>query len=121
MNYAIINDEMVVLSGDWPKTKEGSIKESIRKYEHLLDYLLYQKNHESSWNLTVPTLYTDSCALCEKYFKNGCVNCPVYKKTKKLCCDGTPFNKYEKAEEENDFDAAIKACKDEIKFLKSLL
>lgn len=31
------------------------------------------------------------CALCKTHLSNKCVGCPVFKKTKELFCEGTPY------------------------------
>lgn len=76
----------------------------------------------------------DNCALCQKYFfKEGiksCMGCPVEKRTKKLCCDGTPYEEWDEhqdTEHEDDSNERKIYCKEcgeialkELKFLKSL-
>jgi hypothetical protein len=59
------------------------------------------------------------CKLCQMYRSNGCVRCPIFKKTRIAYCHGTPWIYI-------DFNAKrtspwCEAVEEEIEFLISLL
>ncbi|NJL71047.1 MAG: hypothetical protein HC888_05240 [Candidatus Competibacteraceae bacterium] len=72
-----------------------------------------------------------NCALCRMFNwqwpdneiekANTCKGCPVYEKTGRKFCEGTPIDRTEEAEETGDIDAFILAAREEVAFLRSLL
>ncbi len=72
-----------------------------------------------------------SCALCNMFFESGCQGCPVSCQTGKDCCNGTPYIRARETIREylslpldrrhHELPAIVKAVKDEIQFLESLL
>lgn len=70
----------------------------------------------------------DKCALCQKFASNYCSGCPVFKKTLKRGCDGTPYFRaydayyaWKKAQDDDHKAEWCKAAQAEVVFLKSLL
>ena len=66
-----------------------------------------------------------NCPLCQEFWNDGCVGCPVYEHTGQMSCDGTPYDDWThhrwesgmKAETPEDKLQAQKM----LDFLKSLL
>ena len=114
--YGITDNVIVKRSGEWPKSKWGALRESIRKYKWLEKEL-------DKGKLEYPPFATiKSCALCQLYYDRGtCVVCPVGKKTGQTDCFLTPYDKYRNAVENYNMKAARKAVPMEIVFLESLL
>lgn len=110
IKYYVEDDIVRATGGDWPKTKKGALREAIRKWEWLVTYLDRAKH--------VPTTGRGSCALCVTI---DCDECPVYAKTGRDSCKGTPYMDYYIAAERDNMESAKKAAKEEVKFLKSLL
>lgn len=72
---------------------------------------------------------TDNCPLCRLYFDYGCYDCPVEVKMKMVCCEGTPYQKWSRHQEDSHgmfvpFKVECLECKDlaikELEFLRSL-
>lgn len=61
-------------------------------------------------------LGTDNCPLCHLYYRFGCRGCPVYQKTGKSDCWGTPYDEYRTANR-----AAQKQAVAMLNFLQDLL
>ena len=62
-----------------------------------------------------------NCALCQKYIKKECVDCPVYKVTRKTACERTPYREYEIAQSLGKPARLLKKlAQKEVDFLKSL-
>lgn len=87
------------------KKGEDPLELSIEKWEDVVDKGL---DADQGW---------ENCALCEKYFPSGCSDpckgCPIFEKTGKHFCDGTPYEKYQITADED-------IAKEEVEFLKSL-
>jgi len=72
-------------------------------------------------------LDSDDCPLCGMFYRNNCEGCPVYLKTGKWACGGTPYSAAHKAWSfwdeggENGMEAAHAAARAEVAFLQSLL
>jgi len=73
-----------------------------------------------------------NCALCKLFVEDECVDCPVYIKTGRRSCRGTPYENWAHHQANNHFDEFSEAytvecpkCKElaqkELEFLKSLL
>ena len=109
-------DEVIKESGEWPTTKLGALKESIRKWKWLRKYLNTAD--------IVPLSDWRSCALCDLYLFDGdgsCDGCPVKHKTGKEDCSGTPYYEYTNAEMFQNTSEAKEAADKEIVFLESLV
>ena len=111
----VAEEEMGILFHDdfpkrmsWKQARELSVK----KWETIAEFIKKEK-------LIVGDVDAASCALCENagISLNDCDFCPVYKKTGRDMCCGTPFIKYMDA---GDVPAALKAARAEVKFLKKL-
>jgi len=101
---------------------ENPIDVSIKKWEDALEFAESCKVHDYSFfgDIWYMVLFADNCALCYKYIDDGCRCCPIFLKTGKAACYGTPFIEVKHAIKEQDADRLINGIKDEIKFLKSL-
>ena len=73
---------------------------------------------------------TDDCALCERYWEDDCMECPIYEHTDNIYCKSTPY--YAWAEHHNEFHFVqfcrkihCEECKElaqkEFDFLKEIL
>ena len=60
------------------------------------------------------------CALCDLFWKNECVGCPVFLKTGLEYCDGTPFFEAWKSLDDGKEKEFREAAAKEVEFLKSL-
>jgi len=83
----------------------------------------WKDNVENAKAGIFPGLSRNACALCNRFYEEDCVLCPIYLKTKKRYCKRTPFWKVsELCDVEDEVNPAIlEACQEELKFLKSLL
>ena len=93
--------------------KDKSLKESIKKWKHIA----------SGKNKELPGSH--NCPLCVAYqdiSNDTCFNCPVYKRTGKHLCRGTPYSLA--IDKRCEFGAHSKEYLDaaqlEVEFLKSL-
>jgi len=57
----------------------------------------------------------NSCALCAKFYKRDCRDCPVRARTGKIQCGGSPYDEWECQQ-----IGAVSAALKELAFLKSL-
>jgi hypothetical protein len=89
-----------------------ALKESIKKWENNVI-----KAHENKEILTGP----ENCPLCRLYKDRGCEGCPICIETYEMECNNTPNTMIEAILFDNVEGNLEKACKDEVKFLKSLL
>lgn len=94
-------------------TPNKALKESIKKWKHIA----------SGKNKELPGSH--NCPLCVAYqdiSNDTCFNCPVYKRTGKHLCRGTPYSLA--IDKRCEFGAHSKeyldAAKLEVEFLKSL-
>lgn len=62
-----------------------------------------------------------ACALCQLFFQNGCVGCPVAERTERFRCLDTPYVTAYLAAQNGDLKEFRAAAFDELAFLKSLL
>lgn len=124
MKYFVEGDEVEVKSGTWPKSTNGALKESIRKWEWLVEWL--EKNPKEN----APFASVDSCALCHLFYKVGsndqasCDGCPVFEKTRGVECRLTPYISYSTNSgryADGRQGVALAAARKEVEFLKSLL
>lgn len=62
------------------------------------------------------------CPLCDLYISRACNGCPVYKRTGRVWCGNTPFEKWRRLAwaGRGDHPQAIEAAQAELAFLKSL-
>jgi len=74
----------------------------------------------------------DNCALCKLFLKDECIDCPVYAKTKRTGCRGTPYEDWIDHQGNHFYHATehyyvvrCSECKElaqeELEFLRSLL
>ena len=69
----------------------------------------------------------DNYALCQEFHAKGCMECPVYKKTRNPFCRGTPYAKWEDLHIDKFryrhacTEEHLQAAQDELEFLRSLL
>jgi len=105
---------VVLVAGDFPKTKKAALKESIRKWEFIVDY--HKKNPHRGQPLDARD---SSCALCKLFAEDHtCRGCPVANAAMNYSCRGTPWVNYQWADTPTKcLNAAIR----ELNFLKSLL
>lgn len=82
-----------------------ALKGSIAKWQAIVDG-------------TGEDLGCDNCPLCQLFWDNECVNCPVYEKTGEWRCDGSPYINYD---EDLDDEAKKRSAQAELDFLISLL
>lgn len=47
---------------------------------------------------------SENCALCEEFINNDCIKCPVYEKTDRGGCGGTPYSDWKTHQEEAHFN-----------------
>jgi hypothetical protein len=78
------------------------------------------------------SISSSACALCGLFFlvyrespetTLSCYGCPIFERTKKSYCEGTPYYNVQAIVEEGTglFTDLVKRCKEEVKFLESLL
>ena len=91
---------------------EGSIDDSIAKWEFIRDHLDEIDPGEDGGPST--------CALCHKYFHAHCDQCPVSEYTGLEFCDGTPYKDWEELYSDENPDEIMKIVKKEVAFLKRL-
>lgn len=105
--------------------KQEALEKSIEKWETNLGFAERGEveNVKYGWR---------DCPLCVLYNNthDSCRGCPVFEKTGRLWCAGTPFNVVSGICDEHDNDTLaedsksasvlIEACRDEVEFLKSL-
>lgn len=66
----------------------------------------------------------NNCPLCAEFYNDFCEGCPVRKKTKEICCEGSPYVVWSN---ETNADGLAntplkkKLAQAELRFLKSLL
>ena len=66
------------------RKQRDALQESIwHWYENLSLALGDMPNHA--------VMNSQSCRLCDLYYENACIDCPVRIRTRKRYCDGTPF------------------------------
>ena len=75
------------------KREEKAVRKSIEHWERMRNYTLNDFLDEPTENPD-----TDNCPLCCLYMlgheiENECLHCPIFKKTGKTHCYGTPYNK----------------------------
>jgi len=96
-----------------------AIKKSIEKWEKIVS----EKGRDEG---------DDNCALCGLFLKDECIDCPVYAKTKRKGCRGTPYEDWIDHQgnhfyyaNEHYYVVKCPECKElaqkELEFLKSLL
>src|SRR3990167_8066914 len=87
MRYSVEDGELIA-KGEWPTTRKGALAESIKKWKWLVKWHF---EHPKSGALLADSM---SCALCNLYIGDDCVDCPVRKCTgQPQCCD-TPYFRY---------------------------
>jgi len=91
-----------------------ALKLSIKHWEENL-------SHAKDNDLDKINIGTTYCALCVLYFKKICFGCPVFNVTGMIDCKGSPYIAVVELIKYNKSDGMVKACSDEVEFLKSLL
>lgn len=67
------------------------------------------------------------CPLCvlfnppDKNSETDCVGCPIFQKTKRRYCNGTPYEKFSEADDVEDDEMKQTWAYEEVEFLKALL
>jgi len=131
MKYSIIECD-IVSKGKWPKSKKAALNESIRKWEWLVGEL---EGMDLDGATPFPVPDHESCALCYIYMPfsapssfDECRGCPVFEKTSKKYCKGTPYyrflevmDNFSSSRSRANLREAINTAKSEVKFLQSLL
>jgi len=100
------------------KTTLEALKKSIEKWEKIVAEEGEDRGGEN-------------CALCELFAEDECVGCPVYAKTGKTDCKGTPYKDWHEHQRDHFYEleeplvVRCPKCKEiaqkEVEFLKSLL
>lgn len=98
-------------------TREQALDLAIEKWELIADHAGEVDNFGGR-----------SCALCRLYYRDEeddtCEGCPVWEKTGRSGCDGTPFEQYlenDKGDESEESKARLRQyALAEVEFLKSL-
>ena len=115
IKYTIDEFGIVVKYGKFPISKIDVLRESIRKWKWLVKYL--KENPDKP----IPRSGNTTCALCEIFVGDACIDCPVYRRTKMESCKRTPYDKYCNAGRKNNHPLAEKYAQKEVEFLESLL
>lgn len=68
----------IIRGGEGGMTKTEAIKKSIRKWESIAEGIGIDRG-------------ATNCALCQKYYTNDCIDCPVYHATGDEWCSNTPY------------------------------
>lgn len=118
----VLVDDCLIIRMDWDSAKSLTMKDAVKysrmKFERSLKAL---KNLHL--NKKIYALYgTSTCPLCAKYIKQTnmgvtCYDCPIYKKTGRHGCQGTPYDDIVDAIFVEQF---IPALRREIAFLKEI-
>ncbi|VVB51744.1 Uncharacterised protein [uncultured archaeon] len=77
------------------------------------------QNHDEL-NSPLCAIYHNKVPVDANYRKNACVGCPVFAKTGKQFCEGTPYEKYIDIEIFGTDEEKTKYVNEEIEFLKGL-
>lgn len=94
-----------------------ALRGSIAKWEGIVE----------RGRLTMVAILWSSCPLCVTFNNHNkdnqypCRGCPVYENTGATGCKKTPYVAAEYAYHEEDKDAFLKAAREEVAFLRSLL
>lgn len=98
---------------------------SIRKWEAGLEEV--DTSEEIDMEVLRSLQEWPTCALCHVYHFGACEDCPVFKKTKMRCCNGTPFEDFDNMfalweydEIEPEREELKKVIQAEINFLKEI-
>lgn len=117
-----------------PSAKKA-LKQSIRVWQiaqkKLFDNIglkvlkCYQTDHmytNTKDNTLIPFIAhgKSDCPLCKLFHKYECIDCPIYKKTNKRCCYGTPFVYWTEHDTKIIDEATLKIHQNEIDFLIAL-
>jgi hypothetical protein len=105
---------------DWDKievTEENALEASIAVWEYRI--------HEMKMRGEFLGAHRLACPLCKIYWKFSapphsfvqCFGCPIYEKTREHGCRNTPYERFKSA---RGFFTALRVCREEIEFLKSL-
>ena len=105
------SNRRLVAEGRWPTTRKGAIRASVKKWETIVQWI---EAHPRLWRLADGR--ADTCALC-RYF-GACRRCPVMEVADAAQCTFTPYMDYYNAPRRAE---ALRAARDEVAFLKSLL
>lgn len=106
-----------IIATNFPKrsSKQQALKGSIAKWELIIATI--KENKRGVYDGAAET-----CALCHKYCLSDpayrCHGCPIYEKTGKSDCIGTPRDKYVQS---HGWKSALKAAEAEVAFLQELL
>lgn len=109
------------------------LNQAIGKWEDLLEVARKEKGKQISYPAYNTRFYfgnsafhigIDVCPLCDAYFADYCVKCPVMKRTGKEGCIKTPYREIENTLLNKKLKTVspelIKLIKEELEFLKSL-
>jgi hypothetical protein len=83
----------------------------------------WEDNVKRSEKNEVLLLSDKNCPLCHLFIYERCAKCPIYLRTKAEWCHNTPFRKVSSIVRRGEINGnlVVEACKEELKFLKSLL
>jgi len=95
---------------------EDPLDLSIEKWKDIVNHL--KSIHRASDFDDNLEAQGDNCALCEVH--EGCQSCPVYERTGRGDCGGTPYWEFNVAWRRCDLKAMWTAAERELKFLISL-
>ena len=112
MQFKIVRNTLVAI-GDFAKSRKGAIRNSLKSWQVVADYLEMTEND-------IPDKKADkTCNLCQLY--PACKECPILQKTGRTQCDGTAYYKYVNAREDFDHAKALRAAHKMVDLLASLL
>ena len=118
-----IEDGVLVHHFATPKTEEEALDLATEKWKCIVDF---HKNNENPCGKGVRGIGGISCGLCRLY-NWVCINidnhnliCPVYRKTKFLDCDDTPYKQYACSSRFGSNDKLLEYAQAEVAFLQSL-
>ena len=98
------------------RAKKDPLDLSIEKWEDIVKHL--KSIHRASDFDEELEAHGDNCALCEVH--ESCHSCPVYKRTGRENCSGTPYWEFRVAWRRYDLKAMRIAAERELEFLISL-
>lgn len=93
--FVLRNEEVFVRGSIKPRTERQALAWSIKKWKFIVACLTSGKLVRRDGGLA-------TCACCALYYHNygyeagrNCLECPVYKGTRRPFCEGTPYTRWE--------------------------
>jgi hypothetical protein len=111
-----IRGEELIYTGRHPETVEDAHKISIRKWETIVAYL------EEGQSDYIQDNGPYTCGFCMLFWfgDDECRECPVYERTGRLVCSGTPYDAWLYRTRRFSDGDNLTIAKEELEFLKSL-